>query len=621
MEKLRVSDIQNKILSDIIVYMKYAKYIPQKKRRETWHELVTRNKDMHIKKYPHLKNEIEEVYKLVYDKKILPSMRSLQFAGKPIKISPNRIYNCSYLPIDSVEAFQEIMFLLLGGSGVGYSVQRHHVKKLPTIKQPSKPKRYLIGDSIEGWADSIKVLMNAYFNGTHLPKFDFSDIRPKGAALITSGGKAPGPQPLKDCLHNIQKVLDNIKIGEKIKPIEVHDIICYIADAVLSGGIRRAACISLFSLDDEDMLSCKFGNWWELNPQRARANNSVVLLRHRIKKEDFFKLWKKIELSKSGEPGFILLNDRENGINPCVEANLRAFSFCNLVDINSSTIIDQEDFNNRAKAAAFVATLQAGYTDFHYLRSIWKENTEKDSLIGVGITGIASGTLNNLNLKEAAECVKAENKRVSKLIGINSAARTTLVKPSGTSSLLLGSSSGIHAYHDKYYIRRIRVGKTEPIYKYLHKKHKELIEDEFFKPHLQAVISIPQAAPENAVTRNESVFDLLERVKKFNIEWIANGHNKGSDKNNVSATISIKESEWEEVGNWLWDNRDSYTGISVLPYDGGTYVQAPFESINEEKYNELLSHLKEIDLTKIIEEEDETDLTGEVACAGGACEL
>ena len=260
-------DLSTKILSDITVHMKYAKYVPQKQRRETWYELVTRNKEMHQKKYPNLKDEIEEVYKMVYEKKILPSMRSLQFGGKPIEISPNRIYNCAYLPVDHVDAFSETMFLLLGGTGVGFSVQKHHVEKLPDIKKPNpkRKRRYLIGDSIEGWADAIKVLVESYFGiKSSTPIFDYSDIRQKGALLVTSGGKAPGPQPLKDCIHNIKKVLDNKEDGDKMQPIEVHDIICYIADAVLAGGIRRAALISLFSADDSEMISCKSGAWWEL---------------------------------------------------------------------------------------------------------------------------------------------------------------------------------------------------------------------------------------------------------------------------------------------------------------------------------------------------------------------
>jgi ribonucleoside-diphosphate reductase alpha chain len=735
-------DISQKILSDITVYMKYAKYLPEKERRESWEDLVTRNMEMHIKKFPMLKDEIEEKYKFVYDKKVLPSMRSLQFGGKPIEISPNRIYNCfgretefitsegtksfkdfehgdiitvlthtgswksavvknygkqflstatfsrgkskktirvtknhrwilfdgsettelelnkplfptqknenfdyndatpmerlywcygyvfgdgtllkkngeakysmvrlcgdeatkylyrfkemgfetstsnsldgdimvytgkylkttpdinidglnmikafmdgylsadgaknpdwyenntlskykyiqssqedhidflkkylevcgyyitnisdltgeitnfgerpltkgfsitnhigsrpntswsmtevndsfvpedvwcleveddksfvlsggivtgncCYLPIDHIDCFSEVMFLLLGGTGVGYSVQRHHVEKLPEIRKPNptRNRRFLISDSIEGWADAIKTLIKSYTGDiSSTPVFDYSDIRPKGARLITSGGKAPGPQPLKDCIHNIKKILDTIEDGEKLTPIQVHDIVCYIADAVLAGGIRRAALICLFSADDDEMISCKSGAWWENNPQRGRANNSAVLLRHKITKEFFDDLWLRIKLSGSGEPGIYFTNDKDWGTNPCCEIALRPYQFCNLCEVNVSNIESQEDYNERVKAAAFIGTLQAGYTDFHYLREIWKRTTEKEALIGVGMTGIGSGIVLNYDIKGAAKLVKEENARVAAIIGINAAARTTTVKPSG----------------------------------------------------------------------------------------------------------------------------------------------------------------------------------------------
>jgi ribonucleoside-diphosphate reductase alpha chain len=617
-------DISQKILSDITVFMKYAKFQPEKNRRETWEELVTRNKEMHQRKYPHIKDEIEEVYKMVYDKKVLPSMRSLQFGGKPIEISPNRVYNCAYMPIDHVDSFSETMFLLLGGTGVGYSVQKHHVEKLPDVKKPNpdRTRRYLIGDSIEGWADAIKVLMESYLGyKSSTPIFDFSDIRHKGAMLVTSGGKAPGPQPLKDCIHHITKVLDNKKDGEKLTPIETHDIVCHIADAVLAGGIRRAALISLFSADDEEMISCKSGSWWEQNAQRGRANNSAVLLRHKITKEFFMDLWKRIELSGAGEPGIYLSNDKDWGTNPCCEIALRPFQFCNLCEVNASDIESQEDFDKRVRAAAFIGTLQAGYTDFHYLRDIWKRTTEKDALIGVGMTGIGSGVVLGYDMKRAAKSVKEENERVATLIGINKSARTTTVKPSGTSSLVLGTSSGIHAWHNDYYLRRIRVGKNESIYSYLAINHPELIEDEFFRPHDTAVIGIPQKSPEGAIIRHESVFQMLERVKKVSQEWIKPGHRNGQNSHNVSATVSIKEDEWDLVGEWMWNNRDFYNGLSVLPYNGGTYTQAPFEDCTKEDFDRLVKTLTDVDLTKVVELQDNTDLRGEAACAGGACEI
>ena len=617
-------ELSKQILSDITVYMKYAKFLPEKQRRETWEELVTRNKEMHQKKYPKLKEEIEEVYKYVYDKKVLPSMRSLQFGGKPIEISPNRVYNCAYLPIDHMDSFSETMFLLLGGTGVGYSVQKHHVEKLPEVRKPNpgRTRRYLVSDSIEGWADAIKVLMKSYLGvNSSTPIFDFSDIRPKGALLVTSGGKAPGPQPLKDCIHNITKVLDSKEDRDKLTTLEVHDIICHIADAVLAGGIRRAALISLFSADDNEMISCKSGPWWELNPQRGRANNSAVLLRNRITKQFFLDLWKRVELSGAGEPGIYFSYDKDWGTNPCCEIALRPFQFCNLCEVNASDIESQEDFENRVKAASFIGTLQAGYTDFHYLRDVWKRTTEKDALIGVSMTGIGSGVVLGYDMTKAAEVVKTENTRVAELIGINKSARTTTVKPAGTTSLTLGTSSGIHAWHNDYYIRRIRVGKNEAIYTYLSIYHPELVEDEVFRPHDTAVISVPQKAPEGSILRHESPFELLERVKKVSQEWIKPGHRTGQNTHNVSATVSLKEEDWELAGDWMWDNRDYYNGLSVLPYNGGTYQQAPFEDCDEETYNKMMKSLNDIDLSKVVELADNTDLSGELACAGGACEV
>jgi ribonucleoside-triphosphate reductase (thioredoxin) len=619
------NDLNKKILSDITVHMKYAKYVPELNRRETWNELVTRNKEMHQKRYPELKDEIQLNYKYVYDKKVLPSMRSLQFSGKPIEISPNRLYNCSYLPIDHVDSFSECMFLLLSGCGVGYSVQKHHADKLPEITKPfeGRTRRFVIGDSIEGWSDAIKVLIKSYLGSKRSSKvnFDYSDIRPKGARLVTSGGKAPGPQPLKECLVKIKGILDDKQEGSKLSTLEVHDIVCYIADAVLAGGIRRAALISLFSAYDEEMISCKTGNWWETNPQRGRANNSAVLMRHKITKKFFLDLWKRIELSGAGEPGIYFNHDKDWGTNPCCEIALRPYQFCNLCEVNVSDVTTQEDLNERVKAASFIGTLQAGYTEFHYLREIWQETTEKDALIGISMTGIASKAVLKMDMPKAADVVKRENSRVAKLIGINKAARTTCVKPAGTTSLVLGTSSGIHAWHNEFYIRRLRVGKNEPIYKYLKETNPDLVKDEYFRPHDTAVIEIPQSAPKGSITRTESAFDLLKRVKQVATEWVKPGHRKGSNTHNVSATISLKKDEWDKAGKWMWDNRECYNGLAVLPYDGGSYTQAPFEDTTEEEFNKRVKLLNDVNLSHIIEATDETDLSGELACAGGSCEI
>ena len=925
-------------------------------------------KRMHWKNYPELRSEITAAYKLVHEKKVLPSMRSMQFGGKPIEVAPNRIYNCAFAPIDDWRVFSEIMFLLLGGTGVGYSVQKHHIDKLPEIRKPNskRSRRFLVGDSIEGWADAVKALVRAYFLGGSTIRFDFSDIRAKGARLVTSGGKAPGPQPLKECLLKVRGILDEKNDGDKLEPIEVHDIVCYIADAVLAGGIRRAALICLFSADDDEMLSAKTGNWWEKNPQRGRANNSVVLLRHRITKEFFESLWERVKASGAGEPGFYFSNDKDWGTNPslrkgtkvlttegilpieklenkeffvknlngkiskakcwlsgknqdlyeltlkggkkyyatkehewpvwdgkefikvktphiedgsllpiiredslfdgklgnyedgfvmawqlgdgwttvrrdngctqhgfivsqkdvvcgidkriedylsllgsnakfsnrgstselntvanvlnenhdkfgcshksaglpskvwsecseefrkglidglfssdghveknnkrvsltskhqklvediadllgfygirstikksytnlngksfkrydlrinegaslrhfrklfklsvgykqerlenyefpyninkdfievvsvketklkedvwdisvhdhthcfqisqcitgnCCEIALRPYQFCNLTEVNVSNIETQEELEDRVKTAAFIGTLQAGYTDFHYLRDIWRRTTEKDALIGVSMTGIASGKVLNLDMTKAATVVKEENTRVAKLLGIKAAARCTTVKPAGTTSLTLGTSSGIHAWHNDYYIRRIRVGKNESIYWYLYLNHTELVEDEYFRPHDTAVISVPQKAPEGCITRHESALQLLKRVARVSEEWVKPGHRKGQNSHNVSATISIKDAEWQDVGEWMWDNRNKYNGLAVLPYTEHTYKQAPFEDCSKETYEALVASLKEIDLTQVIEEDDNTDLQGELACAGGACEI
>ncbi|MBS1490853.1 MAG: hypothetical protein JSS93_10025 [Bacteroidetes bacterium] len=614
-------ELNQEILSDIVIHMKYARYLPELQRRELWSEICDRYESMMAAKYPHMTEEIHDVMQFVHQKKVLPSMRAMQFAGAPIIKNNSRIYNCAYMPVDDIRAFSEAMFLLLGGTGVGFSVQQHHVAKLPLIKKATKHRRFLIGDSLEGWADSIKMIMKANFGQSDAhPDFDYSDVRPKGARLVTAGGKAPGPEPLKVCHAHLVAVLDRKKDGERLTPLECHDIMCYIANAVLAGGIRRSAMISLFTPGDEEMLTCKFGNWWELNEQRGRANNSAVLSREHTTKEEFLSLWKKIELSGAGEPGFYFSNHIDWGTNPCCEIALRPFQFCNLCEINVSDVETQEELNARARAASFLGTLQAGFTDFHYLRDVWKQTTEQDALIGVGMTGIASNRVSKLDLLEAAAEVKHINTVISKKINIEFAARCTTIKPSGTSSLVLGTSSGIHAWHNDFYLRRMRIGKNEALYEYLKIRHPELIEDDLLNSK-QGIVCIPQKAPSGSTLRTESVMDLLERIKAFNLEWVRSGYRLGYNANNVSATVSIKNHEWELVGEWMWENKASYNGLSVLPFDSGNYKQPPFEDISEERYEELERSLKNIDLSLVYEPDDATDLQAEAACAGGACAI
>lgn len=610
------------LLSNVVIYNKYAKYIPQLKRRETWHEIITRYLTMMSKRYPDLTKDIMLNGQYLYDKKVLPSMRAIQFAGPAIEKNEARIYNCGYMPMDDYRCFSELMFLLLGGTGIGYSVQYHHIEKLPEIHKPLKEAKYLIGDSIEGWADAVKQLMKSYFGITKVkPRFDYSDIREKGARLVTAGGKAPGPEPLRICLTKIEALLNEKENGSKLTSFEVHYINCIIADAVLAGGIRRAALISLFSFDDKIMATCKHGAWYEKYPELGRANNSAVILRNRVKKEEFDKLWQITVDSGSGEPGIYFTNDPEYGTNPCCEISLRPFTFCNLTELNAGMINTQEEFIKASTIAGFFGTLQAGFTDFHYLRSIWKTNTEKDALIGVGITGIANGTLTNLNLEESVKAAMDINSEISKIIGINKAARVTTIKPSGTTSCVVGTSSGIHAWHSKYYIRNMQCRVGDDLYNFFTKNHPELIKVMEYDP-MSAVIGIPQMAPETAILReNETALDLLHRVKKFNLDWVRKGHRRGPNTNNVSATISCKQHEWKDVGEWMWDNKDTFNGLSVLPYDGGTYKNAPFETCTKEFYEEKMAYIVDnpIDLTKIIEDFDNTDLKGELACGPDGC--
>jgi ribonucleoside-diphosphate reductase alpha chain len=615
------NDLGLQALSSITVFSKYAKYLPELKRRETWEEIVNRYQNMMIKKYPTLEEAIMSSGALIKDKKVLPSMRALQFAGPAAEVNNSRIYNCCFLPIDSLHSFSETMFLLLGGTGVGYSVQKHHIEQLPAITKPGKGRNYLIEDSIMGWADAVKVLMKAYLEGGFMPKFDFRSIRQKGARLITAGGKAPGPEPLKICLAHIESIMSPLNPGDKLTPLQCHDILCHIANSVLAGGIRRSAMIALFSHDDEEMITCKYGTWYELNEQRGRANNSAVLERGVVGEEEFFSLWKRIEASGSGEPGIYWTNNKDWGTNPCCEIALRPYQFCNLCEVNVSDVTSQDDLNERVAVAAFFGTLQAGFSNFHYLRPIWAKTTQKDALLGIGMTGIGSGEILKYNLDIAAHVAKVMNSMISSVIGTNEAARITCIKPSGTTSLVLGTASGIHAWHAPYYLRTMRFNKNEDMAAYLMVNHPELCEDDVLRPTDTVCVRIPVKAPEGSIFRTETAIDTLERVKKFSLEWIKPGHINGDNTHNVSATISILEDGWKEVGDWMWTNREVYNGLSVLPFFGGSYAQAPFQDITEEEYNKRVNLLTSIDLTKVTEVDDNVEFTQTASCAGGACEI
>lgn len=985
-----------RILSDVTVHAKYAKYLEESRRRETWEEAVERNKAMHLARYPHMRQDIDAAYQLVLDKRLLPSMRSMQFAGRAIELNHARGYNCSYLPIDHPRAFPEIMFLLLSGCGVGYSVQSHHVFNLPHVKTPDGKQRFVIQDSIIGWAEAVKALINAYLLGKYLPDFEYGDVRPKGARLKTAGGTAPGPEPLQRCLDRVRQILSSVQTGQKLLPIHAHDIACSIADCVLAGGIRRSAMISLFDRDDDAMMVAKSGQWWEDAPERARANNSSVLIRDKVDEIAFKNIWESVESSNSGEPGVYWTNNREWGSNPCfapetriatqagwlkisdmvgkelavatdmrvgkdnalsdekgvrilpaqparltrkqarvytlttdhghkitatanhiyptdkgrkelqelqpgdtlflpsgqtcfgnqgdyesglilgiitgdgtfandkqafvdiwandfdradelramvssaaesmptkkreygplkwietankkriggvrlyrwmesvmgegpltvkekvpecvwrgtkdmvrgyiqgmlfsdgsiqctgkdkkqtisirfhqsnapmlreiqtllsgfgissklysrrpegyrampdgnggerqyfckesfelivnrpnaitfrdevgvygrkaslldqyleergtdckkperfiarvksvefdritdvycltqpetntvvangvvagqcVEVSLRPHQFCNLVEGNAQLVNSQDELEEVAYYGSLLATLQAGYTDFHFLRPIWKKTTERDALIGMSWTGIAGSRLQALDLEAGAVGVRHTNWDVAGRIGINYAARTTCIKPSGTTSLVLGTSSGIHAWHAPYYLRRVTLNKSESLFAYMQQNAPHLLEDSVTKED-EAYVVVPMKAPDDAVYRTESPLDLLDRVHDVYTRWVKPGHLFGANTNNISCTVSVKDNEWDEVGRWMWDFRDSYNGLSVLPYDGGTYQQTPFEECSKEEYETRISGLSAIDLVAVHEDSDATTRQAEPACAGGACEI
>lgn len=963
---------ENNILGDIVTYRTYAKYIPHLQRRESWEEIVNRRLMMDLEKFGRLgkglSNDIINAYNLVHNKEIVPSMRSLQYSGEAIRKNNCKLFNCCYLPIDSMEAFSEILFLLLSGCGVGYSVQSVHTSKLPVVQKPKEENIFYIHDSIEGWAEALDLLVRAYFLRRIRPIFQYGRIRPKGSDL-SSGGKAPGSEPLKSMLEDIEDMLV-VAHGRALKPIEVHDIICRISDCVIAGGKRRSALISLFDSNDEEMLTCKHGEWWVNHPYRARANNSAVLNRKTTTKADFVNVFNMCKDSNSGEPGVFWSNNEDWGSNPCfsgdtfiktshglvkiknlvgksanvfdgfqwveidnfrvtgenknvlsielydgsilevtpnhtmvkdcgakvpaselrvgdklmseeseshgnlsvkgaylkgfllgdgtsnkyntpilylydtkfmckdrlkkscleLESNggyknlsieepsftkkntdrqtrdsmqglscrkehlykwvseyrdglpddiflwdrkskidfiagffdadgcasdtkngfmyqvtsinkkllidfqlllktfgvrstlrlskiatrksmpggvydckdtyrltisqisskklsnivsferlksfkdkeivnrhisrfnkiknireggihkkvycctvntnntislgigvrtgqcgevaLRPKEFCNLVSINQTSISGKRDFLKRVYYATIIATLQASYTEFPFLREGWRKTTEDGSLIGISFTGIADTTkIKDSWLREGAELVKKTNRKYAKKIGINPAHRCTTIKPEGSTSAVFGSSSGIHSRFAPFYKRRIRLNQDDVLAKYLQYTVPELIEDDLSAPNT-VVLTLSQKSPDNAILmKHERAIDLFDRICKYNKEWVYNGHQVGDNKNNVSATIFVRDNEWADLMRVMWDRKEEYAGISLFPYDGGTYKQAPFEECTEEEFKKIQEISSRIRISDIREEEDYTKLSETISCQGGACEV
>lgn len=618
-------DPGSKLLSDLVFVRTYSEKLKDGKK-ERVDQTINRTRDMHIKKFPHLKDEITKEFELVHSRHVVPSMRSMQFAGYAIERSNVRIFNCSFLAMQCFKDFADMAFISMNGSGVGYSVQSQHIANLPVIEANRSETVITIEDSKEAWADSIQsVLSNPY------QEFDYSKIRPKGSVLST-GGTASGPESL-NLLHTIMKYILVPAIGRKLTSLEVHDILCHTGDLVYCGGVRRTALISLFDYDDMSMLTSKHGNWWEQNPQRARANNSAVIHRDLPNVEEVIRnVLSMCYESFAGEPGIFLTSDCNIGTNPCAEISLESHCFCNLSEVNVGRCKTKDEFLAAVASATIIGTLQASYTDFNYIDPKWKIRTDTDGLLGVSITGQADNgeLLTPELLSEAASLMKEVNADWAKKLGINPAARIGCTKPSGSTSAWLGSTSGVHAAHDDYYLRRVRVDKDSnaPIVKYLtdifglsEPETNGIVEKDLYSENV-VVVTVPVCKKGSIKRHEETSIQLLERSKNIQDNWIAKSHNYGANKHNVSLTVSYKEEEREAITDWIVKNRDSITGISLLPFSGGTYKQMPFESITEEQYHQWASRYPEgIDLFSLDYSDSEDARKGELACAGGACEV
>ena len=678
-------------LQDYIAISRYARYSPEKRRRETWSEAVARVRNMHLAHFSEcslsdaklialekgdvtreelaaierlnggLHGAIRAAFDAVARREVLPSMRSLQFGGEAILTKHARVYNCCFTYIDRLEAFRETLYLLLCGCGVGFSVQTHHVAKLPALAprdESQPPVNHVVADTIEGWGDALHALMENAVAGRQV-HFDYSQIRPEGAPLRTSGGKAPGSAPLFHTLSRAERIVRGAA-GRKLRPIEAYDILMWAAKAVLSGGVRRSATICLFSVDDAEMVASKTGNWFADQPQRAASNNSAVIVRATATREQFDALF---EAQKQfGEPGFYFVEDTEYGANPCVEiglhprlkldseviARLRELNyqgelrvgdeltgvqFCNLSTISAAAAETPADFYRLCAHAALIGTLQAGYTDFGYLSPVSRVITEREALLGVSLCGILDRPdvfLDPAVLRAGASVVKAVNAVVARALGIHPAARTTCVKPEGTASLLLGTSSGLHPHHAQRYFRRVQANVHDPVYRHFRKHNPHMVEQSVYDPNGRTeVITFPVEGPDFGIYREDlSAVKHLEYVRLVQENWVQAGRRHEDTSpglhHNVSCTISVRPDEWNAVADFIWAHRHAFTGIAMLQDCGDkVYQQAPREGVvtaaDIAKWN-TLAH-QSVDYTQLEESEDITDLKQVVACAGGACEV
>lgn len=683
-------------LSDYIATSKYARYRRDLGRRESFPEAARRVMAMHLEHFKDrltqrvpppdesspvapgdrrlltewlaggtLSDAIHRAFGGVAMKRVLPSMRSLQFGGDAILRNHARLFNCSFSPVDRLEFFREYFFLLLAGTGCGFSVQRHHVERLPALpvrgeEMELRVEHHTVPDTIEGWSDALHVLVRSHVEHFKA-EFNFSQIRPRGAQLVTAGGKAPGHLPLKQALIDVEAIL-TASSGRKLRPIEVYDICMFTARAVLSGGIRRSATICLFSPDDEEMMSAKTGNWFEKNPQRSASNNSAVLARAGTDDTLFRRLF--AAQKEFGEPGFYFADHPDYGCNPCCEiglhpvvggelddevevAKLRALGYtgsvepgtrlsgwqmCNLSTINGAALQTTDDFLVACIHAAVIGTLQAAYTDIPYLGPVTRYLNERDALLGVSICGFMDNPEILFNpdvLERGARLCRAANQIVARVIGIRPAARVTCVKPEGTASLLLGAASGIHPHHARHYFRRVQANRRDPVYRHFHAANAHMTEASVYRPDTDDVITFPVEAPAHAILRAEvGAVDFLRFVQLVQQHWVLNGEapltRSAGLHHNVSNTCTVKPEEWDAVADFIWKYRDSFTGVALLGDDGDKrYAQAPREEVRTEddfaKWNRL--RYVPVNYTQLVENADNTALKEVAACAGGACEL
>lgn len=618
-------DPGSRLLSDLVFVRTYSETLANG-RKEKVEQTINRTREMHAEKFPEYAEEIRAAFESVHDRRVVPSMRSMQFAGYAISRSNVRIYNCAYTPIESFKDFADAAFISMNGAGIGFSVQHRHVSKLPEITLDGQDLLCLVPDTKEGWADSILLLLQ-----NPMMSFDYSQIRAKGSPLST-GGTASGPESLQ-LLHELIRKILMFAVGRQLRPIEVHDIMCHIGDLVFCGGVRRTALISLFDVDDQDMLTCKHGEWWKDNPQRARANNSAVI--HRDDPMVELRMRYVMEMcfaSNAGEPGIFMTNDYDWGANPCVEIALRARQFCNLTEINLSQCDTPAKFFKAAEVAAIIGTLQATYTDFSYIDPRWKQNCEEEALLGVSITGQAEAVdwLTEDMLEEGARIMLRVNAEWAKRLGIKPAARIGCTKPSGSTSAWLGTTSGVHAAHDNYYLRRVRVDKeaNAPIVKYLtdifglsEPMTEGVVERDAYSNDV-VVVTVPICKRHAVKRHEESAIQLMERAKRVYDHWIVPSHRAGANYHNVSLTVNYKPEEKQNVMDWIVANRSSFTGVSLLPFDGSSYIQMPFESITEDKFWQwAYRYPRGIDLFALDYSGTRDARKGEAACAGGACEI